>query len=158
MDGVWLREWRPGDEVLLRRAGSGISAASLRSRFFCGTPFLPSSYLRLVATAPPDRWDGYVALRAGELVGWAEYGRLPGQVAEADLAVLVLDAWQRQGVATALVTAMLPKAAASGVRVLRADVEPGNTAARAALGRFFGRSGFGRSGFVDGMLRYEMVL
>jgi RimJ/RimL family protein N-acetyltransferase len=151
--GLRLREWRPGDEALLRRAEPGISAASLRSRFFCGTPTLPASYLRYVATAAPERWAGYVALRGGDLVGWAEYGRLPGQRTEADLAVLVLDGWQRRGIATALVTAMLPRAAASGVRLLRADVEPGNTAARAALRRFFDVGGF-----ADGLLRYELVL
>ncbi len=75
---------------------------------------------------------------------------------EADLAVIVVDSWQRRGVATALFNAMLPRAAAAGVRVVHADVAPANTAARAAVARLFGPAI--RACFHEGLLHYRMRL
>jgi RimJ/RimL family protein N-acetyltransferase len=148
---IEVRPWRTGDEALLRAAT--FSAASLTSRFMVGTRRLPGTYLRHVATVGRDRWDAQVALRDGRLVGWAEYGRWRAYGDEADVAVLVLDAWQRKGVATALVRAMLPRCAAAGVRVLHADVAPENIAARAAA-----VSLFGRPSFADGMIHFRLAL
>jgi len=168
---VRIRPWRPGDERLLADAAVGISAAALRSRFFAGVPRLPATYLSYVASAPRSRWDAQVAVhgdRLGEqLIGWAEFARAGGP-AEADIAVLVLDAWQRGGVGGALVRSMLPRAARAGVRVLHADVEPGNGAVRGLLRSVLGplsrsaaTSGPGTgfsSTLADGLLHYTMRL
>ncbi len=151
---IEVRPWRPGDAQLL--AAADLSATALTSRFMTGTGKLPAAYLHYVTTTPRDRWDAQVATFRGRLLGWAEFGRSPGRADEADLAVLVVDAWQRRGVATALFKAMLPRAAADGVRVVHADVAPGNTAARAAVARLFGPAL--RACFQDGLLHYRMAL
>jgi RimJ/RimL family protein N-acetyltransferase len=152
-----LRPWRTGDEQLLRRAQPDISPASLTTRFCAGLATLPAGYLRHVVQAPRERWDAQVATEADRLVGWAEFARLAAHEDEADLAVLVIDAWQRRGVATALFQAMLPRVAAAGVRVVHADVEPRNAAARATIRSL--ASGLTLSGrFVDGLLHYRMAL
>jgi len=117
-----IRPWRPGDQQLLIAAQRDLSRASLSSRFFVGTSTLPVKYLRYVAHAPRERWDAQVATHRGRLLGWAEFARLPARPDEADIAVLVIDAWQRQGVATALFRAMI--AAVFG-DTIRASFEDG---------------------------------
>src|SRR5690349_1688344 len=78
-----------------------------------------------------------------------------GSPAEADLAILVADPWHRQGVATALIRALLPRCYAAGVRRLRADVLPGNRAARELLRSLFA-PGL-TAGYVDGVVHYELA-
>ena len=166
-----VRPWRTGDDKLLLAAR--FSAASLTSRFMVGTPRIPIAYLRHVSAVPRDRWDAQVAVlrpapcpgarsawtegrhaaHRGRLLGWAEYGRWRPGGDEADIAIAVVDAWQRQGVATALLRAMLPRAAAAGVRVLHADIAPENVAARAAA-----VSLFGRPTYADGLLHFRLAL
>jgi RimJ/RimL family protein N-acetyltransferase len=154
-----LRPWRTGDEALLAGAQPDISPASLTTRFLGGFATLPTGYLRYVASAPRERWDAQVATEADRLLGWAEFARLVSRDDEADLAVLVVDAWQRRGVATALFAAMIPRMVAAGVRVVHADVEPRNAAARATIRALAtrGASVTGLTGsFVDGLLHYRM--
>jgi GNAT superfamily N-acetyltransferase len=154
-----LREWRPGDESLLAQAGAELSPASLYARFLAGVPTLPAAYLRLVATAPRWRWDAQVAMRDGRMIGWAEFGRMSPDGTEADLAVAVVDAWQRHGVGTALVSSLLPRCRAAGVTVLSAQVAPSNVAARAALRSWFTtRSGGMTVTLEDGLLRFATPL
>jgi ribosomal protein S18 acetylase RimI-like enzyme len=154
-----LRAWREGDEVLLAQAGAALSPASLYARFLAGTPTLPAAYLRLVAMAPRWRWDAQVAVRDGHLIGWAEFGRMSPDGTEADLAVAVVDAWQRRGIGTALVSSLLPRCRAAGVTVLSAEVAPSNVAARAALRSWFATRSEGMTVTrEDGLLRFATVL
>jgi GNAT superfamily N-acetyltransferase len=158
---IELREWRPGDEVLLAEAGGRLSSASLYSRFLAGVPALPPAYLRMVTTAPRWRRDAQVALCGGQLIGWAEFARVGPECTEADLAVVVVDAWQRCGVGTALVSSLVSRCRGAGVSVLSADVAPYNRAARAALRSWFERRSAPGSITVtltDGLLRYVMRL
>jgi GNAT superfamily N-acetyltransferase len=150
-----LRPWRTGDELLAAAASPFFSSASLTNRFLAGTGGrLPSGYLRHIATGPRDVWDAQVAAGDDMLYGWAEFGRLPGVAAEADLAILVADPWHRQGIATALIRALLPRAAAAGVTMLNADVLPSNRAAHALLRSIFGQPL--RPAFVGGNAHYSV--
>lgn len=148
---IVVRPWRTGDEKLLHAAC--FSAASLTSRFMVGTRCIPAAYLRHVATVGRDRWDAQVATYRGRLLGWSEFGRWRSYGDEADLAVMVVDAWQRRGVATALVRAMVPRAAAAGVRVLHADIAVDNLAARSLAGTFFTQAAY-----VDGLLHFRLPI
>lgn len=161
-----VRPWRPGDERLLLRSATGISPASLRSRFLAGVPRLPPAYLRHITTAPRGEWDAQVALCGDRLIGWAEFTRT-GSPAEADIALLVVDRWQRRGVGTALLRSMLPRLTGAGVKVLHADVELGNEAVRrlmaAVLGEAPARGGHESEGRLsaeirDGLLHYMLRL
>jgi GNAT superfamily N-acetyltransferase len=152
-----IRPWRCGDEVLAVAAERYLAPASLSNRFLAGTGGrLPAVYLRHIAAGPRPTWDAQVAAAAGHLIGWVEFGRPPGSPEEADLAVLVADPWQRRGVATALVRAILPRCLDAGVRHLRAEVSPTNNAARGLLRSLFS-PGLTAS-FVDGVVRYELPL
>jgi GNAT superfamily N-acetyltransferase len=148
---IEVRPWRTGDERLILAAC--FSPASLTSRFMVGTQAIPAAYLRHVRTVSRDRWDAQVATYRGRLLGWSEFGRYLDCADEADMAVMVVDAWHRRGVATALIRAMLPRAAAAGVRVLHADVALENGPARAAA-----TSLFGRPSYLDGLLHFRLAL
>jgi RimJ/RimL family protein N-acetyltransferase len=151
-----VRPWRAGDQALLVAAQPDLSPESLTSRFFTGLRTLPVKYLRYVAHAPRNRWDAQVAIYEGRLIGWAEVARSIDAHDEADVAVLVADAWQRRGVATALFRALLPRAAAAGVRLVHAHVDPTNVAARATIRKVGGGAWTAR--FEDGLVRYTMRL
>lgn len=152
-----IRPWRRGDEMLAVAAEDHLSTASLSHRFLTGTGGrLPGAYLRHVATGPRFIWDAQVAAVPGHLIGWAEFGRRPDSPADADLAVLVADPWQRRGVATALIRALLPRCVEAGVRRLHADVSPTNHAARELLRSLF--SPGLTAAFVDGVVHYELPL
>jgi len=151
-----VRPWRAGDQALLVAAQPDLSPKSLTNRFFTGLSTLPVKYLRYVAHAPRDKWDAEVAVHHGRLVGWAEVARPAAGHDEADLAVLVVDAWQRRGVATALFQALLPRAAAAGVRVVHADVDPANTAVRALI-RTLDVAGVSAR-WESGLVHYRMQL
>lgn len=157
---VTMRPWRAGDERLLARAADQISPASLQARFLGGVPRLPETYLRRLATLPWHAWGAQVALRADrcaeQVVGWAEFVRL-GSDDEADLAILVLDAWQRRGIGRGLIGALVPAAVAAGVRVLHVDVDPINGAARGLLASVLGRDRL-TARVVDGLLHYTVRL
>jgi RimJ/RimL family protein N-acetyltransferase len=82
-------------------------------------------------------------------VGIARYVRETPDAAE--LAVTVIDSWQRRGVGTLLVRHLLRHAAADGIQELHAFVTPGNRAAMALMrgigGRRIGAPGWG--GFIE---------
>jgi GNAT superfamily N-acetyltransferase len=154
---VEIRPWRAGDDLLAGAAGEHLSTRSLSRRFLAGTGgTLPPWYRRHLAAGPRPEWDAQIAVADGCAIGWAEYGRAPGVTVAADLAVIVVDAWHRRGVATGLIRALLPRAFAAGVRDLGADLLPDNTAAQALLRSLFGADLRGR--FADGTLRFEVSL
>ena len=119
---VRIRPWLPGDDLLLAAIGDGLSPASLYTRFLTGTPSLPRGYLRYVANAPRSRWDAVVGLIGGSVVGWAEAARLSDGGPDAELAVVVVDAWQRRGIGATLARRLAQHSLAAGVTTLHAEV------------------------------------
>jgi GNAT superfamily N-acetyltransferase len=69
---------------------------------------------RLLDVDHRDR-EAVLSLAGGEILGIARYARWPGRE-EADLAVVVADAWQRQGLATWMLGALGDLAASTGIR------------------------------------------
>ena len=152
-----IRPWRLGDEILAVAAEPVLSARSLDNRFLVGAGGrLPSEYLRQIAKGPRPIWDANVAVRDDMLIGWAEFGRRSATDDDADLGVLVLDPWHRQGVATALIRELLPRAYAAGVRRLTADVLPSNDAAHRMLAKVFGRTPTWQ--YAGAVVHYEFEL
>ena len=151
------RPWQSGDEILAAGAGVHMSTTSLSNRFLAGTGGrLPLPYLRHIAAGPRPTWDAEVAVGNGYLIGWAEFGRVPATSREADLAVIVTDPWQRRGIATELIRAMLPRIAAAGVVRLGADVLPSNRAAHGLLASLFGTRL--KAEYRDGVVHYDVPL
>jgi len=137
---VRIRPWRAGDENLLAAIGAGLSPTSLYTRFLTGTPTLPRQYLRYVAGAPRTRWDAVVALSGDSVAGWAESARLADAGPEAELAVVVVDSWQRRGLGSALVRRLAERCRGAGITTLHAEVLAGNRASIRLIESFFGRS------------------
>jgi RimJ/RimL family protein N-acetyltransferase len=79
--------------------------------------------------------EAVVAVVDGEIVGVARYFRQPG-ASSAELAVVVADDWQRQGVATRMVGGLAVLARSAGVERFTATIQPDNRPALALLRRF----------------------
>ncbi|WP_433179279.1 N-acetyltransferase family protein [Actinoallomurus sp. CA-150999] len=135
---VDLRPYDDGDRegVLAMR----LSRRSLYHRFFAGTPHIPAFYARTLDGIDHVDRDALVAVAGSEVVGIAEYTRDTGLPWRADLAVVVADPWQRQGVATRLIGDLTGSARRHGITELRADVLAGNHAARAAIHNLWPRA------------------
>jgi GNAT superfamily N-acetyltransferase len=154
---VLIRPWRTGDETLACAAIPYLSATSLSNRFLAGTGGrLPAAYVRHLAAGPRPTWDAQVAVGDGHLIGWAEFGRVTATSTDADIAVIVADPWHRQGIASTMIRALLPRCFATGVARLGADLLPGNAAAYGLLRSLFGQHLNGE--FCDGVARYTVAV
>jgi len=152
-----VRPWQPGDAALAAAAEPFLSASSLSHRFLAGTAGrLPAAYLRHIDAGARAEWDAQVAEVPGMLLGWAEFGRVPGERETADIAVIVADPWHRQGIASALIRSLLPRMIEAGVRVMNADVLPSNAAAQALLTSLFAPDL--RYAYEDGVVRFRAPL
>ena len=122
LEDVRIRPYGITDRDRVRRMSERLSAASLYTRFFSGTPRIPDHYVGLLDRL--DHWDrdALVALDGGEILGIAEYARSAGQPRRADIALLVTDPWQRRGLGSALVTCLVELAGRRGVTEFDADV------------------------------------
>ena len=110
-----------------------LSAESIYRRFF--SPVVgPDEFARAVLRV--DRLDraAVAAVEDGEIVGVAQYARAPGRT-EADLAIIVADAWQRQGLGTRLVAALAERAKGQGITAFAVDVQGDNYASIRLLRR-----------------------
>ena len=125
-----IRAWTADDFELLAACSAQFSARTLALRFWGAAPPLPASYLPSTRKRWPASWDAVVAVVAGELVGWAEYGRNLDRPDTADVAVCVADSEQGHGVGSALLAAILAKAQSDGLTSIHADIAPTNHAAR----------------------------
>jgi len=122
----------PGIEAM---AGS-LSVRSLYHRFFAGTPALPRPLLRQLATLDHDQREAVVAVHDGQVIGLAQYVRAP-DTRRAELAVLVVDAWQHRGVGRRMVSRLATLAARRGITSFDASVLPENQAALRAVARLW---------------------
>jgi len=143
---VRLKDGRP---VALRAAGSkdaaavqrfvrGLSEQSRRYRFFAPVRELSLDQLeRLTRSHPPDELAlvGEITAESGEslIVAMAQY--VVGEALDAEFAVVVDDAWQRQGLGMQLVGVLAQQAARAGLAALSGFVLPDNWPMLAFLAR-----------------------
>ena len=117
---IRVRELRPGEFDVLDAVFAGLSPTSRYQRFHAGLPQLtPQTRERLAAV--DGRTHLAVAAFAGATpVGIARLIRVDDCCAE--LAIEVVDAWQRRGIGTRLLRAVAALGAAAGIRTVEADV------------------------------------
>lgn len=129
VDDVRIRPYGTADRDRVLRMSARLSAASLYTRFFSGTPRIPDHYLGLLDGL--DHWDrdALVALDRDEIVGIAEYVRHRERPSRADVAVLVCDPWQRHGLGSVLIGCLAELAGRRGVTEFDADVVLANRGA-----------------------------
>jgi GNAT superfamily N-acetyltransferase len=114
------RDGQPGlasleisDGELLGRLFCRLSPESVYRRFL--SPISkPDYFIRLLLRVDHYDREAIAAVERGEIVGVAQYARLPG-ASQADVAIVVADSWQRQGLGTRLITALADRAVANGI-------------------------------------------
>jgi RimJ/RimL family protein N-acetyltransferase len=126
------------DRDRLAGAFASMSAQTRYERFLGPKPRLTTAELTFLTEIDHC---GHEALGAfdpidGRLVAIARYVSWPGEPGTADLACVVTDAWQGQGIGTLLTRRLLSLAARNGIRRLTASTFAANERARALLRKF----------------------
>ncbi|MEA2654924.1 MAG: hypothetical protein QOI23_289 [Chloroflexota bacterium] len=132
---VNLAQLERSDGEALQRLFFRLSPATVCRRFH--SPIVRPEQAhpeRLLDIDHHDR-EAVVALVDGEIVGVARYARWPG-TDKADLAVVVADDWQRQGVATRMLSGLADLAMSVGIEDFTASVQGDNQPALRLLHRF----------------------
>lgn len=144
----------PGDRAALESLFAHCSPETVRLRFFGFPRAFPEEYADALLAGRPEEHDAVLAYPdtyggngadphgspapygCGDThpVGLASLAAGPGaEPSAAELGVLVCDGWQRQGVGTALVAALIARARERGVAAVSASVLPGRTALLRAM-------------------------
>jgi len=112
---------------------AGLSPQSRYLRFFA--PVTPGPELLRRMSGDNGRTDAVVAVREGVIIGHAMAADQAGPqgARTADVGVVVADAWQGLGVASALLNALITGARSRGVTSLTMDVLPSNRAMLAMI-------------------------
>jgi RimJ/RimL family protein N-acetyltransferase len=134
---VLVRPIAPGDKRLLAEAFERLSAESRRRRFLTPATDLSSEDLAYLTDVDHTRHEALVAIDPadGSIVGSARYVQVPREREAAEVAVAVVDDWQRRGVATALLSALSKRARENEVERFRAYVSSENAVVVDALTR-----------------------
>lgn len=127
--GVGIRRPDPGDLAALSDFFAGLSLRSRVLRFFA--PVTPGPALLRCLSGSMGNADAVVAIdgaRGTAIIGHAMASDQAGPGGEqmTDIGVVVADAWQGQGVGSALVRALIARARARGVTAIAMDVLPEN--------------------------------
>jgi GNAT superfamily N-acetyltransferase len=142
---IAIRELRPSDRRAVAFAFGRLSERSRYQRFFTVRPDLSARDLARLTGV--DHWhhEALIAHSAPPRapIGIARYVRLEDFEA-AEVAIEVVDEWQRRGVGTALLAALTQRARAAGIRRFHISMLRDNAAAR-ALVRHVGVPDSGRS-------------
>lgn len=136
------------DEPRLERLFYRLSPESVYRRFFTLYTNPPSGVLQKLADLDHDTRDAVVACVDGEIVGVARYATVGPH--EAEVAVLVEDAWQGRGLGRRLLECVTALARVHGVKTLVATVLAENRQATEML-----RAVFPDGTFVPDGTEYE---
>ena len=137
---VEIRALRPEDEADMLAAVEQTGAQSLQRRFFVMKRHVSDKERAFFMDVDFDKHVALVAT-AGQsgckvVVGGGRYVMFePGR---AELAFMVIDAWQGRGLGSLLMRHLIKLAGAAGLKELTAEVLPAN----AAMLSVFGKSGF----------------
>jgi RimJ/RimL family protein N-acetyltransferase len=118
---VEFRPIAPEDGVRLERLFYRLSPQTLYRRFFSPVPRPSAKVIHRLANVDYGDRMAIVAVIDDEIVGVARYDRL-GDPSEAEVAVLVEDAWQQRGLATRLLWRLTAAARERGVQTFIAGV------------------------------------
>jgi GNAT superfamily N-acetyltransferase len=127
-----IRPIRAADADALVGLHARLSADTIYRRYFGARPHLaPADVERFTRVDGRARF-ALVAMRGSDLVAVARYEGRPG-VSSAEIAVVVDDALQHQGVGRLMLERLVDVAHEAGLETLAADVLAGNTAMLALL-------------------------
>jgi protein lysine acetyltransferase len=131
-----IRPIEPGDKERLVDGLRQLSEESIRKRFLAAKPRFTRAELRYLTEVDGVNHIALVALDGDQLVAVARCVRLPDRPGTAEMAIVVGDPWQRQGLGTALAQALADAAVAVGIRRFAATMLGDNEAARRLMRTF----------------------
>lgn len=123
---IETRPVRPDDDELFRRLWQRLSRETIYRRFHAPVRRIPAESVRRLVEVDHDLREAVVGVVGGEVVGVARYDRSPADLRTAEFAIVVEDAWQGFGLGRQLLGELAGLAAARGVEVLTATVQPDN--------------------------------
>jgi GNAT superfamily N-acetyltransferase len=127
---VLIREVHSGDAPLLADGFARLSYESRQLRFLSSKPNLSAAELRYLTEIEHHNHEALGALNPadGRGLGIARYIRNPDDVEGAEVAVAVVDDWQRRGLAIELLSRLADRARQEGIRRFTALVAADNAA------------------------------
>ena len=125
---VLIRQVQPGDAPLLVEGFARLSAESRQLRFLTGKPRLTPAELRYFTEIDHHDHEALGALDPvdGRGLGIARYIRHREDPEGAEVAITVIDEWQRRGLGTELLHRLVDRARQEGVRHFTALVATDN--------------------------------
>jgi len=121
---VLVRALRRDDAPGLAEAYGELSETSRYRRFFTAKPRLSERTLALLTAVDHRDHEALVAVvpGSGQLVGVARFIRNPWEPTQAEVAVTVIDSWQRRGLGTVLLRELAQRAVEEGIRHFVAEI------------------------------------
>jgi RimJ/RimL family protein N-acetyltransferase len=142
---VTIRQIQPDDKPLIVGFYDELSDRSRRLRFLVPTSALSDEDLAYLTEVDHKRHEAMVALDDGRLVGVARYVRAPRDRESAEVAVVVVDDRQNEGIGTQLLDRLTERARENGITRYTALVSEDNDVVLNALER----AGAERTGTTD---------
>jgi GNAT superfamily N-acetyltransferase len=134
---ILIRQVEPEDAAQLKIGFEHLGAVSRYRRFLTPIDDLSPRQLPYLTHVDHVSHEAIGALDAvtGAGIGIARYVRDPADPQQAEVAIVVTDAWQGRGVGTALMERLRARARAAGIKRITAQMLVGNDAARRLIGR-----------------------
>ena len=154
---VQVRPIAADDKGKLARGLRQLSDESIRKRFLASKPRFTSAELRYLTEVDGFNHIALVAVLEDDpdqLVAVARCVRLPDRPETAEMAIVVGDPWQNQGLGRVLATALADAARAVGIRRFAATMLGDNEPARRLMRTFARRL---EEGQISGGVREVMV-
>jgi GNAT superfamily N-acetyltransferase len=117
---ISIRPISPADGDALVRFHEGLSNETTRLRFFVLHPDLASTEVVYFTHVDHHDREALLALAGDNIVGVGRYDRLP-TTSDAEVAFVVADGWQGNGIGTHLLQQLARRATAEGVTRFLAD-------------------------------------
>jgi RimJ/RimL family protein N-acetyltransferase len=140
---IFIRPIRPDDKSALSSGLARLSKESVQRRFLSPKTRFTNAELRYLTEV--DGWD-HVALVAETpadpsrcMIGVVRYVRLPEDHEAAEVAFVVVDDYQRRGVATALAEELARRAKMRGIKRFTATMASDNVAAHRLMEKLAGQ-------------------
>ena len=118
------------DADRVQRLFQRLSPESIYRRFFTLFPSPPARVVRQFTVVDHADHEALAVLAGDEIVAIASWDRPAQDSGEAEIAILVEDAWQHQGLGRALMRMLSGRAARRGITALQATVLADNHPAR----------------------------
>ena len=133
---VWLARLESSDGELVRRFFYRLSPETLYRRFHSPITRPEQAHPAFLLNVDHVNRSAVVAVSGGEIVGVARYVS-PKTGAPAEVAVVVADAWHRQGIATRLMHALEESARSVGIERFAMTMQADNRAVLSLMKRLY---------------------